>query len=661
MEKNNPSAPVGDDKTLVAGLTSNKTQAHINLVGKCFNNRYLIESQIGNGGMSDIYRAKDLHLEAEGIDEPYVAIKVLQQEFSQRSEAKQLLIKEARKTQQLSHPNIIRVYDVDADGDYHFMVMEWLDGEPLDQVIKRSKPLGLPFKGVLKLLQQIAAALIHAHKVGIVHTDLKPSNIILTRGGDIKVFDFGVARAMQLNVDQYAMPDKQHTTPHSGYTPAYASLEQLEGKPPCVADDIYAFSCIIYELLTGKHPYQRVAANKVDLKKIPLVKPKHINFYYWLTLKKGLALNKAERSADVSEMLKVFSRCLWPKILAAAAGIVLFVGVVQVYQTQEQTIKNLSRGLAENTSKQAQLSTFEQLTTLELLSRLDNIPREHALIKQGLLRSHQQKIIDIVEQKIEQVPKDAHGVYKNYDDIEVILADALLIFPDSMRLIQMLDGQRTSRLSIVDALAERLNLLLVQGRYQESGDNHIPRLVEDLNFLDTGFEFQPEEQAFTLYQENFDRALLHHDVNEITVLIGVGELVFIHVPEAEPLLALGKSMKASVAKLAAYNEKIVKGQLADYPYQAAEVFYQKTFEQFSAELQGIEDHTQLTQIDENVAELAKLLPGNFQPLVTIEKRIAGLYLRHANLLMDKKHYKAAQKLVKRGNELYDQINQISVL
>jgi len=661
MEKNNPQGNAADDKTLVAGLTAKKSQAQINLIGKCFNNRYLIESQIGNGGMSDIYRAKDLHLEAEGIDEPYVAIKVLQQEFNQRSEAKQLLIKEARKTQQLSHPNIIRVYDVDADGDYHFMVMEWLDGEPLDQVIKRSKPLGLPFKGVLKLLEQIAAALIYAHKAGIVHTDLKPSNIMLTRGGEIKVFDFGVARAMQLNVDQYAMVDKRHTTPHSGYTPAYASLEQLEGKPPCIADDIYAFSCIIYELLTGKHPYQRVAANKVDPKKIPLVKPKHINYYLWLTLKKGLALNKDDRADNIHDMIKVFSRCLWPKMLASAAGVMFLAGVFQVYQTQEHTIENLTQELAINSGKQAERADFEQLSSLELLARLDNIPKEHRLIKEGLLRAHQQKIIDIVEQRIEQVPKDPYGVYKNYDDIEVILADALVIFPDSMRLMQLLDGQRTSRLSIVDALAERLNLLLVQGRYQESGDNHIPRLVKDLAFLDAGFRFQPEHQAFILYQENFDRALELHDVNEITTLIGVGELVFTHVPEAGVLLEYGKNMKTSVAELAVYNEKIANGQSADYPYQAAEVFYQKTFEQLRADLQGIEDHTQLAQIDERVVELARLLPADFEPLVKIEKSIAGLYLRHANLLMDKKHYRTAQKLVKRSNELYDQLNGISLL
>ena len=114
----------------------------------------------------------------------------------------------------------------------------------------------------------------------------------------------------------------------------------------------------------------------------------------------------------------------------------------QLYQSQAGEIARLTQNLAVNTGKQAELATLEQITTLELIARLDDIPREHQLVKEGLLRAHQQKIIDLVEQKIEQVAKDRHGVYKNYDDIEVILADALVIFPDSMRLIQMLDGAK---------------------------------------------------------------------------------------------------------------------------------------------------------------------------------------------------------------------------
>ena len=661
MEKNTSHAQITDDKTLVAGLSSNKDISHINLIGKCFKNRYLIESQIGNGGMSDIYRAKDLHLESEGITEPYVAIKVLQQQFSSLPEAKQLLIKEARKTQQLSHPNIIRVYDVDSHGDYHFMVMEWLDGESLDQVIKRSKPLGLPFKGVLKLLEQIGSALDYAHKMGIVHTDLKPSNIILTRQGSIKVFDFGVARAMQLNVDKYAMTNNQHTSPHSGYTPAYASFEQLEGQEPGVTDDIYAFSCIIYELLSGKHPYQRLAANTLDSKKIPLVKPKHINIYLRFILKQGSALKKKDRTANVSTMLNNFSRVLWPKALATAVSALIIFGATQVYQTQASLIETLNEQISKSSKMQSELVTFEQLSPLNLLTQLENIPKENELFKQGLLRKHQQKIIDIVEQRTTEVSTNSNGVYKNYDQIEQIITDAFMLFPDSMRLTQMFNEQGTSRQSIIDALSERLNLLLVQGRYKEDGDNNIHRLVKDLRFLDTRFKFRPEDDAFTLYSENFEQALLAHDVNEITVLIAVGELVFNNHRDAQPLLEFGKDMKISVAELARYNDKKDQNQSAEYPYHAATVFYKSTFEQFTADLQAIEDYKALTLLDKNVVGIATLLPEDFKPLLTIEKRIAASYLRYANALMEKKHYKAAQKLVKRGNELYEQINQVSIL
>ena len=97
MDNTHSNAPFVDDKTLVSGFSPHKTNTSINIIGKCLKNRYLIESQIGSGGMSDIYRAKDLHLESAGISEPYVAIKVLLQQFSSIPEAKQILIKEARK------------------------------------------------------------------------------------------------------------------------------------------------------------------------------------------------------------------------------------------------------------------------------------------------------------------------------------------------------------------------------------------------------------------------------------------------------------------------------------------------------------------------------------------------------------------------------------
>jgi len=656
MDNTHTNTPIADDKTLVAGVSPRKTTAPINLIGKCLKNRYLIESLIGSGGMSDIYRAKDLHLETAGINEPYVAIKVLLQQFSSIPEAKQILIKEAKKTQQLSHPNIIRVYDVDSHDGFNFIIMEWLDGETLDQVIKRSKPMGLPFKGANNLIQQIGAALIYAHKMGIVHTDLKPSNIILTRQGNIKVFDFGVASALQLNFDKYAIQNNDLSSPLSGFTPAYASFEQLEGKAPCAADDIFAFSCIIYELLSCKHPYQRIAANKVDLTKTPLKKPKHLNWLLWPSLKKGLAIHKEQRCDNIQRINDAFSQIIWPKVLTASAAIIIATATFQVYQTQQNEIKNLNALITLNDNEQSKLNAFKNLSTIDLLAQLDNIPTEQRLLKQGLLREHRQSIINISEKRIMNVAKDPSGIYKDYDQVDFILANALNIFPDSVRLNQLKNEASTSRIAIVDALSERLNLLLLQGRYNEKDDNSIEKIINDLSFVDPTFKFKPEEEVFAIYNDNFNLALTEHNVDRITLLITVGELAFTHYADAKPLLDFGKKMKSSVAELAKYNEDIEVGRSTDYPYEAAEVFYKSTFTQFNSELSLVVNPKELMKIDDKIGELELQLPTDFSPLIAIKKKMAGSYLNYGNQYLEKKNFKTARQLIKRGNELYTLIN-----
>ncbi|XPF94922.1 serine/threonine-protein kinase [Colwellia sp. RE-S-Sl-9] len=656
MDINQSDSSIADDKTLVAGFNSKQKSNEINLIGKCLKDRYVIESQLGSGGMSDIYRAKDLNLESAGIDEPYVAIKVLLQQFSSISEAKQVLVKEAYKTQQLSHPNIIRVYDVDSHDNFHFIVMEWLDGETLEQVIKRSKPLGIPFKGAYKLIEQIGNALTYAHHMGIIHTDLKPSNIMLTRKGDIKVFDFGVARALQLNVDKYALQNHEQSSPLSGYTPAYASYEQIQGQSPCASDDVYAFSCIVYELLSCKHPYQRITADKVDLKQTPLNKPSNLNWYLWPALKKGLALKQEQRCENIQVILNKFSQKLWPKLAIGTAASLIFIAGVQTYLAKNTTIDHLTAEIQLSDKKNQELQNLEKLSTVELLRTLDTVAEKHQLLKHGLLREHRQKILDIVEKRIVNVPKGPNGIYKNYDEIELIIDDALNIFPDSFRLQQLYNQSQMSRQATTDALSDRLNLLLTQGRYSEEGDNNIEKIINDLFFVDSNYKFQPQDEAFKLFQSNFDSAINIHDASKISELIKIGELAFNHYANAKSLLMLGKEMEASVNLLSDYREKIIAGEKAPYPYDAAEVFYRSTFEQLTSELLSVNDSKELEKLDENVMRVATQVPQNFDPLVIVTKKMAASYLNFANESMEKKRFKTAQKLIKRGNELYAMVN-----
>jgi len=652
MDINDSESSNTDDKTLVAGFDIKPRTTEVNLIGKCLKGRYIIDTKLGSGGMSDIYRAKDLNLDSAGIAEPYVAIKVLLQQFATTPEAREVLVKEAHQTQQLSHPNIIRVYDVDSHDNFHFIVMEWLDGETLEQIIKRSKPSGIPFKGAHKIIGQIAKALSYAHEAGIVHTDLKPSNIILTRKGEIKVFDFGVAQAFQSKVDQYALQKHEQLSPLSGLTPAYASYEQLKDKPPCAADDVYAFSCIAYELLSSKHPYQRISADKVNLKKTPLNKPAHLSWHLWPSLKRGLGLRKADRSENINDVLKGLSKNFLPTLSIATVAVIAVIAVVQTYLIKEETIEDLTSDitLAEQQSKE--LKQLEDLSASDLLVKLDAIPEKHELVKQGLLREHRKDIIDIIEKRIVDVPSQADSVYKNYGEIENIINYALGIFPDSFRLQQLQNQILINRHATTDALSERLNVLLAQGRYDERDDNDIEKIIQDLFYIDSSFKFKPELKAFELYKTNFDAAVKDNDVNKMSDLIKVGELAFDNYSDAESLLTFGKKMEDSVDTLASFKKNKSGGNNSSYPYEAAAFFYQSTFNEFNDKFIAIKNYQALEALDEQVMRLASQIPKDFPQLVEIEKKLAASYLSYANLSMEKRHFKTAQRLIKRGNELY---------
>ncbi|WP_394203340.1 serine/threonine-protein kinase [Shewanella waksmanii] len=658
MDKLNKNTPAQEDKTLIAGIKSDNSNETHNLIGQCLKGRYLIESHIGSGGMSDIYKAKDLQFESAGIAEPYVAIKVLLPQYSATPEARQVLVREARKTQQLSHPNIIRVYDVDSDNQHHFLVMEWLDGESLDQVIKRSKPLGIKFDGVIKIITQISAALEYTHRQGIVHTDLKPSNIILTRQGQIKVFDFGVARALQLNFDKFAVPNQEVSSPLSGFTPAYASLEQLEGQDGCAADDVYAFSCIVYELLSSKHPYHRQAANQVDIAQFKLEKPKNISLLLWPILKKGLALHKQDRAVSVDSMVRRLATPKWPVMTSVAAAITLIVSVGWLYQSQHNEIEQLQHTAHIVVQQQQKLADYQQLNGQQLLGQYAAITDISPLSKQGLLAMKRPQIMAILARDIEQVPRIGKGQYRNFSEINRILREGQLLFPDSATLASMQVEVDTNQQSVLNALSERLNMLLAQGRYGEHGSNDIGVILNDMQMVQSGYAFVPSDAAFELYQSRFNQALSNHDLKALASLDEVGELLFAHHEQAVDLLDYGQKMSAAVVEINSYNQAISQGLDKPYPYGAAEIYYAETFEQLSVQLDSVSTPKELHAFDGVVSDLATNLPQDFQPLLKLEKRVAATYLRFANIYMEKQYFKTARDLIARGNELFERLGGV---
>jgi Tol biopolymer transport system component len=220
--------------------------------------RYTLNALIGAGGMGEVYRARDATL---GRD---VAIKVLPPLFTSDANRLARLEREARMLAALNHPNICAIYGLDEVDGLRFLVLELVDGTTLAQILanrRTGEKTGLPQAEALLLARQIAEALEAAHERGIIHRDLKPSNITITPDGQVKVLDFGLAKTVSLERRAPDITDAQAATADQTReglvigTAAYMSPEQARGQPVDKRTDIWAFGCVLYELLTGRVPF----------------------------------------------------------------------------------------------------------------------------------------------------------------------------------------------------------------------------------------------------------------------------------------------------------------------------------------------------------------------------------------------------------------------
>ena len=376
---------INADLTRIKKPTANKiplnTGDHTLLKG-----RFILEELLGAGGMGVVYKAKDLlKIEAQDRD-PYVAIKVLTDEFKAHPEAFIALQRESRKTQRIAHPNIVTVFDFDRDGDTVFMTMEYLDGKPLDKLIAQYRSVGLPPEEVIKIIEGISAALIYAHGQQIIHSDFKPGNIFVNNKGIAKVIDFGIARAVaKVENREESLDDK--TVFDAGnlgaLTPAYASLEMLEGKTPDVRDDIYALGCIAYELYTGVHPFNRVHADEAKRQKL---KPKRIaglNKHQWRAIEKALAFDREDRIHSVELFWEEFARKPKSYWLSSVLSLILLGAIAGAYyQFKPQPIKTVSEDQVRSEIEQKLRLELMQKSLIELFEQASFSPEWEAQLWQ---------------------------------------------------------------------------------------------------------------------------------------------------------------------------------------------------------------------------------------------------------------------------------------
>jgi len=266
--------------------------------------RYEIIKELGKGGMGVVYQAHDPQL-----DRP-VALKVLREDRVVSEDFVSRFFKEAKFIGRLSHPNIVTVYDVGRDHGTIYIAMEYLQGQPFNEVIRSGR---LSVEKIIDIALQVANALGYAHEKGIVHRDIKPSNIILTDEGNVKLTDFGIARAEDSNAAQQTQAGVILGTPF------YMSPEQVMGKRVDGRSDLFSLGVILYELIVGRKPFEGDHFTAIfraitdDIPVAPLKIDASIPQSLSDLIMKALSKNPNERFQTSKEMGDALKTCLQVK------------------------------------------------------------------------------------------------------------------------------------------------------------------------------------------------------------------------------------------------------------------------------------------------------------------------------------------------------------
>ena len=322
-------------------------------VGYILKDRFVLDAKLGEGAMGVVYRARDMRKVEVGDANPYMAVKIIVGQFNQDPRAFIALQRETKKSQTLSHPNIITVYDFDRDGDTFFMTMEALVGKTLSDYIKQDQ--GKNRAEALRIIEEIAKGIAYAHKRLIVHSDLKPQNIFITSKNEVKILDFGIARAYSsLKDDDEAT---RAITEVVGMTPAYASYEMFAGDEPHPSDDVYALGVIAYELLSGKHPFSRKNAIKVRQAKLSPKKIKGLKSYQWQAIQKALSIDRSDRWQQADSYVRKFTgvgRSVRMLAVGLAVSLYILAAFLYFYEPDsgpEISFEKLAMPLQEKISK----------------------------------------------------------------------------------------------------------------------------------------------------------------------------------------------------------------------------------------------------------------------------------------------------------------------
>jgi serine/threonine protein kinase len=596
--------------------------------GSVVKERFVLEEELGRGGMGIVFKARDLRKEEAQDRNPWVALKLLNEEFRRHPESLKALQRESRKAQHLAHANVVTVYDFDRDGGNVFMVMELLEGQSLDRIIRDNEGSGLEVKEALRLVRDMCRAMAYAHEQGVVHSDFKPANAFLTKEGVVKVFDFGIARAAKRADNVSGSTTLFDPGTLGALTPTYASCEMIEGLEPDSRDDVYAIACVAYELLTGKHPFNRASAVEARDKKMVAKRPRGLKRYQWRAIQHGLQFGRESRTTSAQQFL---NELLPQKRRSAApigiAAVVVLGLVVAGFLVPTYMAKRRERALIDS------LTTAQGDRLDALIQQLrDMSPEQRAAILQN--DNARAGFIKVFEVRIDTAT-DARNTNPDYPGARELLGELQTFLPDSLAVKDLQDRLSARENDEIKRLSDRVDDYLKRGLLLDAqGTPNVATVLAAMRKIDAQNRLLNDPRFPGAFAEQTRRALQEGNATLAQALVAAGlgfdskDTMLTDLRDqvqravgAQQLLARRKTLESSLAALAG-----PQAAFADVDLKRVELEELRTIAPDSPVLSSVEQLTQRSvsaqsaqmvssgqyaQALELIARYADLLPGSF--------------------------------------------------
>ena len=611
--------------------------------GTIIKDRFELLDVLGEGGMGMVYKARDL-IKVEAKDRnPYLAIKVLNDNFKQHPESFIALQRECSRTQKLAHPNIATVYDFDRFGSMVYMTMQLLDGKPLNDFIKEDLPEGgLSFEEAMPMIEDMGNALIYAHSQDIVHSDFKPGNSFITRDHGVQVLDFGIARAIK-------RPGQDATLFDAGklgaLTPAYASCEMLEEEEPDPRDDVYALAVVSYILLSGDHPFDKFPATLArdhGMEAKPIGK---LSRAQNRALQRGLSFHREECQENVKQFLDDLQNTGGSdsKFLVAAAVGIIVVGLLAIYPIQNYMQEQRENELVQTlSSKDATLVE----KTLESLKTRDDVSAETVLSRSrdGLMAYYGSQIDSALTGELG--PNNFKLAYSLINEVGQW-------YPESgqVKQLQAKVDQRKAR--IINFIDDKLNTIVSEMDVTAGGENYsVPEIFEMLGRVDPGNILRRDGRVPLVYAEQIDQAIADKRMVDADSMVRQASILY---PGDEGI----QFLRAEMDRYADASYSATKKQLQQESKARKERQQQRKealkLASIEAAKRSIIHKTNAGYPDEATSMLnklaAKLPEGALFVTDIAPKAIADSYLRLAEPLAEVGQYDQAIALIKSGLEV----------